>query len=155
METFSASLVLRAGNSPVNSPHVGQCSGHLMFSLISAWINGWVNNRDAGDLRRHRGHYYVTVMFWFITGENTSDSWDIFENNSSEFSKILRYTTQAKLVWIWEVQWDDSHTIFFVFVCVCVCVWGGGGGGGGTKYLLVLSIHISLVLIEHWAWNQI
>ena len=26
-------------------------------------INGWVNNREAGDLRRHRGHYDVNVMF--------------------------------------------------------------------------------------------
>ena len=33
-----------------------------MFSLICAWINGWVNNREAGDLRRHRGHYDVNVM---------------------------------------------------------------------------------------------
>ena len=23
---------------------------------------GWVNNREAGDLRRHRGHYDVNVM---------------------------------------------------------------------------------------------
>ena len=22
----------------------------------------WVSNREAGDLRRHRAHYYVTVM---------------------------------------------------------------------------------------------
>ena len=33
-----------------------------MFSLICVWINGWVNNRDAGDLRRYRGHYDVNVM---------------------------------------------------------------------------------------------
>ena len=33
-----------------------------MFSLIFAWINGWVNNREAGYLRRHRAHYDVTVM---------------------------------------------------------------------------------------------
>ena len=33
-----------------------------MFSLICVWINGWVNNREAGDLRRHRGHYDVIVM---------------------------------------------------------------------------------------------
>ena len=26
--------------------------------------NGWGNNRDAGDLRRHRAHYDVTVMKW-------------------------------------------------------------------------------------------
>ena len=33
-----------------------------MFSLICVWINGWVNNREAGDLRRYRGHYDVIVM---------------------------------------------------------------------------------------------
>ena len=47
--------------SLVNSPHKGQLRGALMFSLICAWINGWVNNRDAGDLRRHRAHYDVIV----------------------------------------------------------------------------------------------
>ena len=48
--------------SPVISPHEGQWRGTLMFSLICAWINGWVNNRGAGDLRRNRDHYDVTVM---------------------------------------------------------------------------------------------
>ena len=48
--------------SPVNSPYKGQWRGALKFSLISAWRNGWVNNREAGDLRRHRAHYVVTVM---------------------------------------------------------------------------------------------
>ena len=32
------------------------------ISLICAWINDWVNNREAGDLRRHRAHYDVIVM---------------------------------------------------------------------------------------------
>ena len=66
METFSALLALWAGNSPVpvNSPHKGQWRGALMFSLICAWINDWVSNREAGDLRRNRGHYDVNVMFW-------------------------------------------------------------------------------------------
>ena len=40
----------------------GQWRGALMFSLICAWINSWVNNREAGDLRRHHTHYDVTVM---------------------------------------------------------------------------------------------
>ena len=48
--------------SPVNFPHKGQWCGALMFSLICSRINGWVNNGDAGDLRRHRAHYDVTVM---------------------------------------------------------------------------------------------
>ena len=60
METFSAQLAICAGNSPV--PHKGQWRGALMFSLICIWINSWVNNREAGDLRRHRGHYDVNVM---------------------------------------------------------------------------------------------
>ena len=47
---------------PVNSPHKGQWCGALMFSLICTWINGWVNNHEAGDLRRHHAHYDVTVM---------------------------------------------------------------------------------------------
>ena len=47
---------------PVNSPHKGQWSGALMFSLISARINGGVNDREAGSLRRIRPHYDVTVM---------------------------------------------------------------------------------------------
>ena len=40
----------------------GQWRGALMFSLIYVWINDWVNNAEAGDLRRHRAHYDVTVM---------------------------------------------------------------------------------------------
>ena len=48
--------------SPVNSPHKGQWHGVLMFSLIRAWINGWVNNREAGDLRRHHTHYDAIIM---------------------------------------------------------------------------------------------
>ena len=46
---------------PVVSPHKGQWRGALMFSLVCAWTNGWVNNRDTGDLRYYRAHYDVTV----------------------------------------------------------------------------------------------
>ena len=48
--------------SPVNSPHKGQWPGALMFTLICARINGWVNTREAGDLRRYYPHYDVIVM---------------------------------------------------------------------------------------------
>ena len=64
METFSALLALCAGSSPVpvTSPHIGQWREALMFSLIWVWINDWVNNREADDLRRQHGHYDVNVM---------------------------------------------------------------------------------------------
>ena len=48
--------------SPVDSPHQGQWRGALMYSLICEWTNGWANNRNDGDLRRHRTHFDVTVM---------------------------------------------------------------------------------------------
>ena len=50
---------------PVNSPHKGQWRGALMFSLICARMNDWVNNREAGELRCHHGHYDVSVMYLF------------------------------------------------------------------------------------------
>ena len=53
--------------SPVNSLHKGQWRGALIFSLICVWINGWVNNRETGDLRRHRADYDITVMkSWWV-----------------------------------------------------------------------------------------
>ena len=56
---------------PVNSPHKGQWRGALMFSLICPWINGWVNNREAGDLRFHGAHYDVIVMKAELSHWNT------------------------------------------------------------------------------------
>ena len=55
-------FVSRIHRWPVNSPHKGQWRGALLFSLICAWIYGWVNNHEAGDLRQHRAHYSVIVM---------------------------------------------------------------------------------------------
>ena len=61
------SFVRGIHRSPVNSPHKGQWCRALMFSLICAWINGWVNNGEAGDLRRHHTYYDVTVMIFFVS----------------------------------------------------------------------------------------
>ena len=60
-------FVLGIHRSPVNSPHKGQWRGALMFSLICAWIHSLVNNDEAGNLRRHRAHYDVTVMLPLLT----------------------------------------------------------------------------------------
>ena len=65
METFSVLLALCACNT-VNFPHKGQWRRALVFSLICAWINGCVNNREAGDLRRHRAYYDFIVMYDMI-----------------------------------------------------------------------------------------
>ena len=77
---------------PVNSPRKGQWRGALMFSLICAWINGWVNNHEAGDLRRHHAHYDVTIIhydcFW---------QW-----------RLRRISEQFHINGL--VQWHGSHT---------------------------------------------
>ena len=64
MKTFSALLAICAGNSPVTGEfqHKGQWRETWMFSLICARMNGWVYNGEAGDLRRYRAHYDVTIM---------------------------------------------------------------------------------------------
>ena len=36
------------------------------FLWSTSWINGWVNNHDAGDLRCNRAHYDVIVMKYYI-----------------------------------------------------------------------------------------
>ena len=70
----------------------GHWRGALMFSLICVWINDWVNNREAGDLRRYRVHYDVIVMgmevwysrqacsieFWLHSCLNTQSLYIIF-----------------------------------------------------------------------------
>ena len=90
MEPFSALLALCAGNSPapVNSPHKGQWRGALMFSLICARINDWVNSREAGDLRRHRGHYDVNVMKLRLC-------WTVYYANNRKYTKA----THCWLMW--------------------------------------------------------
>ena len=64
MKTFSALLAICAGNSPVTGEFHAQGpvtrSFNVFFDL--RLINGWVNNREAGDLRIYRVHYDVIVM---------------------------------------------------------------------------------------------
>ena len=116
METCSASLAFVRGivrrlrgihRSPVNSPHTDQWRGALMFSLICAWTDSWVNNQDAGDLRRHRAHYDVTVMWWRIVIQRSGQPWDLSAFNASLLSN-LELVKRVKL--------------------------GGGGGGGGSVH---------------------
>ena len=78
---------------PVNSPHKGQWRGALRFSLICVWINGWVNNGEAGDLRRYRTHYDVTVMmiFSFPMASHQKDS----ENNCTKGSILSLATSNC------------------------------------------------------------
>ena len=79
--------------STVNSPYKGQWCGALMFSLIYAWIKGWVNKREAGDLRHHRVHCDVIVMyalFGYIHG------WRIIDKKAS--TRRTRIYTRSPII---------------------------------------------------------
>ena len=62
MKTFSALLAICAGNSPVPGEFPAQRPATRSFGVFFDLI-GWVNKREAGDLRRYRAHYNVIVMF--------------------------------------------------------------------------------------------
>ena len=64
MDTLFALLAICAGNSPVTGAFPTPKSVTRSFDVFftCSWIHGWVNNRDAGDLRRHRDGYDVTVI---------------------------------------------------------------------------------------------
>ena len=68
METFSEYLAICAENSPVPCEFPAQRpvtrSFDVFFDLV--WIDDWVNTRDAGDLRRYRAHYDVTLTRHWI-----------------------------------------------------------------------------------------
>ena len=74
-------------------PHTKASVSELwFFSLICAWINGWVNNGEAGDLRRHRAQYDChcndtpplcsprphTQQYWYVLHTVIIDTFDIF-----------------------------------------------------------------------------
>ena len=76
-------FVRRIHRSPVNSQHKGQWRGALMSSLVCTWIKSWVNNPNAGDLRRHRAHCDVSVMHCSDIPHQWSShiAWDLCSNN--------------------------------------------------------------------------
>ena len=86
--------------APVNSTLRHQWCWALMFSLICAWTNDWVNNWDAGDLRLHSTHYDTIVMAFSAFSDeqqcrhhkptkpnNTSFNWKLGQNVQEDLMK--------------------------------------------------------------------
>ena len=77
---------------PVNSPDKRQWRGALTFSLICAWINGKINTRDVGDLRRHCARYDVIVkllIFLLGSGKLHKPEWSAWADKDN-YNIILR-----------------------------------------------------------------
>ena len=100
--------------SPVNSRHKGQWRGALMFSLIWAWMNGWVNNGEAGDLRRHRSHYDVTVMsrttaYWLFWNQATALRWWYTGFSQTDASDLSQPLNSDDWCWLGSIRMCRVH----------------------------------------------
>ena len=65
METFSVSLALCVGNSPVTGEFSSQRPVTRNFDVffdLRQKKNSWVSNREAGDLRRRRAHLIMASL---------------------------------------------------------------------------------------------
>ena len=116
----------------VNSPRKGQWRGALVFSVIDAQINGWVNTGEAGDLRSHHTHYDVIVMYTcntlfnsFRPGDACIGRWNW---SSSALVLVLRLLGQdqcwSNASWIIKTNFskiESSHKIQlsrkFIWTC--------------------------------------
>ena len=92
----------------------------------------WVNNRDAGDLRRHRAHYDVSVMvakycniiscsliilvFW--TGRDSHATWSAVNKISQQLHTrwSVYWRTKFREFWVWE----GSSLLCLIFLCLSV-----------------------------------
>ena len=103
--------------SPVNSSHKGQWRGALILSLICVWINGWVNNHEAGDLRRYHAHYDVSVMYfcvlciWHTCFNHCFSLWQrlLCFIEIKSLSQIIMLTTQA-ILWGSNICPTDTYS---------------------------------------------
>ena len=90
-------------------PHKGQWRGPVMFSLISAWINGSVNNREAGDLRRHGAYYDVTVMRSVIISAMSICRWVISQIFHEFIIELLREFHLLFVLYWWSSQATNMY----------------------------------------------
>ena len=134
---LSALLAICAGNSPVTGELLAQRpvtpSFDVFFDL--RLINGWINNREAGGLRRHRAHYDIIVMCFFygvisaaisIYSTGTS-AWHASPNwhqiGTSELVTTATHADPPDNIDQWIRRWCYSYNrevYYFVF-----CGWQG------------------------------
>ena len=146
------------GNTPVTGEFPSQrpaTRGALIFSFICVWINGWVNNREADDLRRHRAHYDVIVMHWDIhnaampSPRCQTESFDDFREYTL-FQQWINLTKQRKTFpWVFWVSaglinfsWNQESNYGESSVAIC-----GTGISGVMMYL-------SKLVVADWRIHQ-
>ena len=109
------------GEPPVTGGFSSQSKsrGALVFSLICAWTNGWKNNRDPGDLMRHRAHYDDTVMPYLMASDISS--MDIYQRWLCNFIHGTNESILKRMIWILRVYYWGSCSLQGLFPLDCIC----------------------------------
>ena len=104
---------------PMNSPHKSHRRGALMFSLICARTNGWVNNGDAGDFRRHCAHYDVTVIMIVYCSDEFHRELGHLQPKSISVNNMLCLLDKG---WIHFYQKSSLYSQYFASVLVHISI---------------------------------
>ena len=132
MEAFSALLALCAGNSPVTGEFPAQRSVTRSFDVFfDLRLNkGWINNVEAGDLRRHRTHYDVTVMLTKPSAELGIDAY-------SRLSIALTHWGRVRLDAISQTTFSSAFYWMEMYELRLKIHWS-------------LFLRVQLTLFQHW-----
>ena len=93
------------------------------FLLICIWINGWVNNRKAGDLRSYPAHSDVTVMHTECDSQIWAMEHELYHGGNDHLFIKLEHSWQT-------TEWNKESSWF--------------------KWVALVTILLSLMIWTHW-----
>ena len=112
-------------------------------------INGWVNNREAGDLRRYRAHYDVIVMTVRHITPNLIKLFSFTYVSSVSWHELEQYefmlVHQKKFSYLDHNNWKPAH-IFLAVVAPSDNLWAETLPVGG--FALAKRGHFSIVTTD-------
>ena len=100
--------------SPVNSPHKGQWRGPLMFSLICAWIDDWVNNGEVCELIHYHAHYDIVMCRLSLL---MMTLWQTFLITGPLWGESIGGWWEASVFSLFLVWISSGQTIEFPVIC--------------------------------------
>ena len=98
-------------------PHTKASDAELWcFFLIGARINGWVNNREAGDLRRHQAHCDVSVMYVGCNTHPRPNFWGCLTKSPLNHLPLINMDALSQTTFSSAFSWMKTFRISLKFV---------------------------------------
>ena len=104
----------------ITGPLCGEFTGHLAQRPVTRGFDVfsiWVNNRRAGDLRRYRAHYDVTVMVGPLLENSTGGRWFTARraSNALSISFVIMRSWNSPFVSDAHFKWPYSGRMTLLF----------------------------------------